>query len=89
MSHSEHILMDTIGCETSLCGTHDCLTEFITIGCHITCRVESFYTCLLTLVDDETSFSILVRIDGIDNPSEWCRSYGDEYSIESECSAIL
>lgn len=84
MSYPEHILMDTIGCETSLCGTHDRLAEFITIGRHITCCVESFYTCLLTLVDDETSFSILIRIHRIDDPSEWCRSYGDEYSVDGE-----
>jgi hypothetical protein len=63
--------MDTICGETTLCGGHDGLAEFITIRRHVSCCIESLHTCLLALVDDEATLRILVSLESIDNLGEW------------------
>ena len=81
--------MDTICCQTSFGSTHDRLTEFIGICRHVTCCIETLYGCLLALVDDEASFAILLWRHRVDDLRKWCRSYGDEYSIERKDLIIL
>ena len=84
MPDSEYIFMYTIRSKTSFCCTHDCLTEFIGIGGHVSCGIESLHACFLAFIDDETSFSISISIERVDDFRKRCRSNGDKYSIESE-----
>jgi hypothetical protein len=63
--------MDTIGGEATLSSGHDRLTELVGVGCHVSCCIESLHTCLLALVDDKATLSILVRREAVDNLGEW------------------
>ncbi len=71
MPYPQYILMDAIRGETPLSCTHDRLSELVRVGRHISCGVESLHTCLLALVDDETTFRILVCLESIDDLAEW------------------
>lgn len=43
----------------------------------------------MALVDDKCSVRILVRRETVDNLGEWCRTNGNEYSVEWEDGIIL
>lgn len=85
----QYILVHTIRCKTSLSSTHDRLSEFVTIGCYITSRIESLDAGFLPLIDNDTSFCIFLRREMIDKSSIWNVSNGDEYPIERKCGSIL
>ena len=85
----QYILVHTIRCKTTLSSTHDRLSELVTVGRHIASRIESFYGCLLSLIDNDTSFCIFLRREMIDKSSIWNVSNGDEYPIERKCGSIL
>lgn len=76
--------MHTVGCQTTFGGGHDGLAELVTIGSDITSSIETFDACLLTLVDDETTFGIFIGIQSINHGRDRCRTDGDEYAIERE-----
>ncbi len=89
MSNSEYIFVYWIGSKTTLSSTHDRLSEFVTIGCHITCRIESFYICLLSLIDNDTSFCVFLWWEMIDESSIWNISHSDEYPIKGKCGSVF